>query len=129
MIAGIQQNSLTTTLGRSWYGLPQWPAGQPAFGRQFDAGQFLSELFFPSTQPVPERVGTPYYVELRALSVLQDQLTPPSPAALGTEDALTKLIAGRLWPTLWQSDSQTSPDSTLPLRQVELIGRLIDQVA
>jgi hypothetical protein len=130
MIVGIDQNNIVTSLGGSWYGLAPLPSEPYAWRRPFDAGQFLTDLFFPNVVPPQNPLDTPFFVELNALSILKDQLTPPTPEPQRTEDALTKLIASRMWPTNWPPAS--SP-SAMPVQTLDagssLLGQILNIVA
>jgi hypothetical protein len=130
MITGVDQQSIFTSLGRYWYGLPPWPTGQYAWRRQFDAGQYLSDLFFPNMQPPANPLESPFFIELNALAILQDQLTLGPAEPESTEDALAKLIAGRLWPTNWPPSTgpHASPVQTLSDGS-PLLGQILNILA
>ncbi len=129
MIVALPQVDIVNSFGRSWYGLPPLPSGMAAWSRQFDTGQYLRDLFFPNVLP-PQNPLTPAYLELNALAILQDQLTPPTIEPISAEDTLTKLISGRLWPTNWPP--ATGPNAA-PVQTLNdgspLLGQILNIVA
>ena len=129
MIAGITQDNTSSLVGTSryWYGLPPWPMSQYAFTRQFDAGQYLQTLFF-SQQPTEQNPPPAFFVEINALSILKDTLTPVQSDAGAISDGLTRLLIGRLWPSDVQQTTQTTTSSSTAGADT-LIGQLLNSIA
>jgi hypothetical protein len=125
MIAGTNPNNIVTAATSSWYGLAPLPSEPYAWRRPFDAGQFLSDLFFPNAAPPASPLDTPFYLELNALSILKNELTPPAPEPQRTEDALTKLIASRMWPTNWPP---STPAIAEPVQTIGSGSALLGQI-
>ena len=113
--------------GSSSYWSSLLPTTQFAFTRQFDAGQYLRTLFFTEFATA-DQLSPAFFVELKALEVLQDSITPIQTDAGAITDGLTRLLISRFWPSDAQQSSQSAA-SISPTSGENLVGQLFNQIA
>jgi len=130
MIAGISPDPVTKSLlglTSYLYGPPSALADQFTQASVFNAGQYLSSLFFPSNQPTELNPPPAYFVEINALGILKDSLAPVQSDPGSFSDGLSRLLIGRLWPSDVQPAQQADTGS-LNVDTGALIGQLLDTV-
>lgn len=136
MIGGVNSSmygssAVSTSVGTSryWYGLPQWPAGQNAYRRQFDAGQYLNTLFLGGgdSQSLVDPSG---YVNSQTLSGLKDLFTPIALREGDPIDIAAELLNSRVWPTQWPANvPQSQPTTTDLTGGADLVGQILNILA
>lgn len=113
--------------GSSNYWSSLLPTNQFAFTRLFDTGQYLRTLF-ASEFASPDQFSPAFFVELKALEVLQDSITPLQTDAGAITDGITRLLIARFWPSDAQQSSQSAA-SVSPTSGESLVGQLFNQIA
>lgn len=131
MVGGISQALVSTVVGlpRYWYGLPPWPSGQYAFTRQFDAGKYLTSLFFPDAQSTVDQLNPAYFIELNALSILQEALAPQQSDPGAQTDPLNQLVSNLLWPSDWPQLAQPNAGAAPEPAGGNPIGQVLNIIA
>lgn len=131
MIAGITPDPVTKSLlgiTSTLYSPPSVAANQYSLATQFDAGRYLRSLFFSESQLTDLHPSPAYFVELNALSILKESLTPVQSDPGSLTNGLAGLLTGRQWPTDIQPPAQSN-GSSLGSDTSALIGQLINTLA